>query len=62
MEQEESNIDSFLARNVSGMYYYIILHSDDLIYFSGRRRKKHYFQDVAFVMFPSGKSLFDFSD
>lgn len=62
MEQEEPNVDSFLTRTVSGMYY-VILHSDDLVFISWEgKEKRHYFQDVGFAVFPSHKSLFDFGD
>lgn len=61
MEQEEPNIDSFLTRSVSGMYY-VILRSDDLLFMSWEGKEKRHFQDVGFAMFPSHKSLFDFSD
>lgn len=57
-------VDSFLSRSISGIYY--VIHSDDVFLWEreeDREGNRYYFQrDVAFAVFPSRKSLFDFSD
>lgn len=57
-------LDSFLSRSISGIYY--VIHSDDVFLWEREEDREgnwYYFQrDVAFTVFPSRKSLFDFSD